>query len=195
MEQAFGYRGPRSTSGSRYPLDMNCCATDRPTLSHICGLLALSRFVGEASSCLDHTVLSHCPLAETKQCFRMLHRERQVQDENAGAFQGKLPDGNRAFGTPMVKHASNAPKQKGLCSTRKAFSSLTNNNSQANPVTELKGQQTTARRALGDITNATPQHRPLQQAQQKATVPGRGYCRSKVPGEHRTCNTSALAGG
>ena len=104
----------------------------------------------------------------------MLHRERQVQDENAGAFQGKLPDGNRAFGTPMVKHASNAPKQKGLGSTRKAFSSLTNNSSQANPVTELKGQQTTARKALGDITNATPQHRPLQQAQQKATVQAEG---------------------
>ena len=104
----------------------------------------------------------------------MLHRDRQVQDENAGAFQGKLPDGNRAFGTPMVKHASNAPKQKGLGSTRKAFSILTNNNSQANPATELKGQQTTARRALGDITNATPQHRPLQQAQQKATVQAKG---------------------
>lgn len=103
----------------------------------------------------------------------MLHRERQVQDENAGAFQGKLPDGNRAFDTPMVKHASNAPKQKGLGSTRKAFSSLTNN-SQANPVTELKGQQTTARRALGDITNATPQRRPLQQAQQKATFQAEG---------------------
>lgn len=98
----------------------------------------------------------------------MLRHERQVQDENAGLFTHRHLDGKGDLATPAAKHAGNGGKAKGLGSTRKAFGNITN--SQPTAVAELKGQQSVARRALGDITNATPQHRPLQQVQAKAPV-------------------------
>ena len=72
--------------------------------------------------------------------------------------------GKGAFGTPLT----NDPKHKGLGSSREVFGNVSENISLLNSHALLKGQQTTARRALGDITNATPQRRPQQKVQAKA---------------------------
>ena len=85
----------------------------------------------------------------------MLRHERQVQDENAGVVTERYLEGKRSHGTPLAKPADSDGRQRGLASSRKALGDVSKNSSLH---TQLKGQQTTARRALGDITNATPHH-------------------------------------
>ena len=82
-----------------------------------------------------------------------------MQDENAGVFTDRHLEGKRAQETPMSKQTGRSGTHTGLAaSSKKAFGNIPKTNTQPGLQTELKGQQTT-RRALGDITNATPQPR------------------------------------
>jgi len=117
----------------------------------------------------------------------MLRHERQVQDENAGIFTERRLGGKGAIGTPLANDA----KQKGLGSSREAFGDVSKNISLLNPHALLKGQQTTARRALGDITNATPQRQ--HQVQARAAGRTEAVAEVKPVVSISCCNTNQQA--
>ena len=100
----------------------------------------------------------------------MLRHGRQVQDENAGVFTNRHLEGKRTQETPMTKHTGKSGTHTGLASAKKTFGNIPNTSTQLGLQTELKGQHTTARRALGDITNATPQPRQSMSVAAKAAA-------------------------
>lgn len=126
---------------------------------------------GDNVCCMLVTPLSkhsvdHRSLRQASQYCKMIRHETQVQDENAGVTTERHLEGKRIHGTPMAKHASSDGRQRGLGISRKALGDVSNNGSL---LTQLKGQQTAGRRALGDITNATPQQRSQRPVQAKAS--------------------------